>query len=92
MLCITYFVGRLAARFFAAPATIFRAVIFPNAFAFAVVFAAVSLVKYLASGGASRYYIAPTLITIALAQSVWLTFDWLRYKAERSTSRVRSRR
>ncbi len=92
MLCIAYFVGRLAARFLAARATLFRAVIVPNAVAFIVIFGAVSLIKYFASGGASLGHIAPTLITIALAQLVWLAFDWLRYKAERSTSRGRSRR
>jgi hypothetical protein len=92
MLCIAYFVGRLAARFLSVPGTLLRAVILPNAAAFVLIFGTVSLIKFLASGGASLGHIAPTLITIALAQSVWLAFDWLRYKAERSTSRGRSRR
>ena len=92
MLCIAYFVGRLAARFLSVPGTVVRAVIVPNAVAFTLIFGSVFLIKYFASGGASRYHIAPTLITIAFAQSVWLAFDWIRYKAERPASRGRSRR
>jgi hypothetical protein len=92
MLCIAYFVGRLAARFFSVPVTVFRAVIAPNAAAFVLIFGTVSVIKFFTSGGASLGHIPATLITIALAQSVWLAFDWLRYKAERSTSRGRSRR
>ena len=92
MVCIAYFVGRLAARFIAVPATLFRAVILPNAATFALIFGTVSLIKFFASGGASLLHIGPTLITIALAQSVWLAIDWLRYKTERPASRGRSRR
>jgi hypothetical protein len=92
MVCIGYVVGRLTARFLGPPATLFRAVILPNAAAFIIIFGTVSLIKFFASGGASLLHIAPTLITIALAQSVWLAFDWLRYKAERPASRGRSRR
>ncbi len=92
MLCIAYFVGRLAARVLSVPGTVVRAVIVPNAVAFSLIFGSVFLIKYFASGGASRYHIAPTLITIALAQLVWLAFDWIRYKSERPASRGRSRR
>ncbi len=92
MVCIAYFVGRLTARFLAVPATLFRAVILPNAAAFVLIFGTLSVIKFFASGGASLAHIPGTLITIALAQSVWLAFDWLRYKAERSASRGRSRR
>ncbi len=92
MVCIAYFVGRLTARFLAVPATLLRAVILPNAAAFVLIFGTVSVIKFFTTGGASLGHIAPTLITIALAQSVWLAFDWLRFKVERPASRGRSRR
>ena len=92
MVCIAYFVGRLAARFLAVPATLFRAVFLPHAAAFVLIFGTVSVIKFFTSGGASLGHIPATLTTIALAQSVWLAFDWLRYKAERPASRGRSRR
>ena len=92
MVCIAYFVGRLTARILAVPATLLRAVILPNAAAFVLIFGTVSVIKFVTSGGASLGHISATLITIALAQSVWLAFDWLRYNSERSPSRGRSRR
>ncbi len=92
MVCIAYFVGRMAARFLAVPAILLRAVILPNAAAFVLIFGTVSVVKFFTSGGASLGHIPATLITTALAQSVWLAFDWLRYKVERSASRGRSMR
>jgi hypothetical protein len=92
MVCIAYFVRRLASRFESVPVTLFRAVILPNAAAFVLVFGTASVIKFFASGGASLRFISETLITIALAQSVWLAFDWLRFNAERPASRGRSRR
>ena len=83
MLSVTYFVRRL----FGAPPRdaggFVPRVVLPNALSLVAVCAVVTVVKFLASAGASIPHMPMTFAIIGLAQGVWLAFDWVRHDANR---------